>query len=444
MTITYQRGNTTAAIHDGSVVLVGDTAATGATTRVWDVLSRDRWDPMDVIEVLSCDGLAKTPDFAVAAVRGDRVVVVVRGGCVAQICADGQVHDVDGRQAVTWVEQSFAWNQQTRLVLRAEDTDAPWWPVASGVAFVSAVQLGTAAGTTGSEPPEVERPEVEPADVENREDESTSEPESVPEVVEAPDEPVADDSSAPESESQPAPVAESGTEPQLPDESDELVPADPNATLADVDQSRFDAMFGATIAGRRLEDAAVREDVEAVPPSAPAPSSERASSAPPPPAGAPAPPVLGDHAGDTVSAAELARLRRTAQSEGVPAPPPMPTSPPSITATLHLSTGRTVELGRPCVIGRAPRSHGATSAQLPQTVVIDNPYISGTHVVVAVDDGVVTATDLSTNGTLLTRPGQDPVRLDKGRATIVTDGCVLSLSDDITIRVAITRGGETA
>jgi hypothetical protein len=49
----------------------------------------------------------------------------------------------------------------------------------------------------------------------------------------------------------------------------------------------------------------------------------------------------------------------------------------------------------------------------------------------------VVVTDLSTNGTLIVRPGQAPEQLTKGVATEVSDGTRLSLSDDLTVSVEV-------
>ena len=53
------------------------------------------------------------------------------------------------------------------------------------------------------------------------------------------------------------------------------------------------------------------------------------------------------------------------------------------------------------------------------------------------EGGVVLATDRSTNGTLITRPGEQPQPLSKGEPTALDDGCVLSLSDDLTVTVSV-------
>ncbi|KAA1374689.1 FHA domain-containing protein [Aeromicrobium fastidiosum] len=197
---------------------------------------------------------------------------------------------------------------------------------------------------------------------------------------------------------------------------------DPGATIAEVGDSRFDAMFGVTVPGRRLEDAAVRESLPAgVEPQPASPAS-----------------VLGDHDGRTTTAVERAAL--LAGRISPPRVSAAAVSAPTARATMTFSTGRSVELDRPVVVGRSPRAHGASSAEMPHLVVIDNPYVSGTHLSAAIEDGVVVVTDLSTNGTLLTAPGEASRRLDKGLGVVVPDASVLKLSDDISVTITITAG----
>ena len=55
------------------------------------------------------------------------------------------------------------------------------------------------------------------------------------------------------------------------------------------------------------------------------------------------------------------------------------------------------------------------------------------------EDDVVLVTDSSTNGTLMTKPGGQPVRLDKNRATVVPDGTRLGLADDLFVTISVRR-----
>src|SRR5690606_7216008 len=118
-------------------------------------------------------------------------------------------------------------------------------------------------------------------------------------------EPEAEEAEAEESEAGELGAGESETDAPIVDDSEvenlRTQDIDPNATLGEADsESKFEAMFGDTIAGRRLEDAAVREPEGpgVVPPlSLPvAKSNSGANSG----AGAEVQTPAGDHAGDTV------------------------------------------------------------------------------------------------------------------------------------------------
>ncbi|XBB68306.1 FHA domain-containing protein [Nocardioides sp. WV_118_6] len=160
---------------------------------------------------------------------------------------------------------------------------------------------------------------------------------------------------------------------------------------------------------------------------------------------APAIPVDPDHDGRTITPAQLQALRAT-PSAAVPAAPPPPLPPPPPVrplVALRLSTGRVVPVRRRVLVGRSPRvQQVGGSANLPALVTVDDPYVSGTHLEVSSDGTRVTATDTSTNGTLLTRPGQIPVPLDHGVPTEVAMGDVLTLSKGVTATVVPAHEAE--
>lgn len=89
------------------------------------------------------------------------------------------------------------------------------------------------------------------------------------------------------------------------------------------------------------------------------------------------------------------------------------------------------------LLGRAPRTTSAASNDLPTLVVIDDPYVSGTHLEVAVVEGQVVATDVSRNGTELTDPGQLPGPMVPRQPTRLSNGSRLRLSESIAIEVVI-------
>lgn len=451
-TSRYESGHFPTIIHHNVVMMTADVDDVLARD-VWEIVTREQWAVVDVIDRLASAGLAHLPDFALVVQQGDTRTVVVRGSLQVDIETEVGIQHVSGEAVSMWREVSAAVTPNDRVIVSAKaapSRSSGGLPIVSGVVYAARVEWG--AATCGVEnqqlvhleasgqaegelevSTELEAPESESGELETGESEAgesgagelgTAEPET--------DAPVVEDSEIEDLRTQ---------------------EIDPNATLGEADSvSKFEAMFGHTIAGRRLEDAAVREpegpaggqslslpgaNVGAgVSSNAHANLDAVANADAHPEVQAPA----GDHAGDTVSAAALAELRAQRQTEN---PPTTPTTKPSnqIQVTLTLSTGKVVELGRPAIFGRSPRAHGSTSADLPQLVIIDNPYVSGSHVMVAIEDGVALATDMSTNGTLITRAGASPVRLDKGEATALTDGCVLSLTADISVAVSVSRGG---
>ncbi|MEK8225706.1 FHA domain-containing protein [Oerskovia sp. M15] len=84
---------------------------------------------------------------------------------------------------------------------------------------------------------------------------------------------------------------------------------------------------------------------------------------------------------------------------------------------LTLSNGQVVELDRPVVLGRRPRTTRAQSNDLPRLVAVPSPEqdISRSHVEIQLEGWHVLVCDLNTtNGTTLHRPGQPPRRLHPG------------------------------
>ncbi|MBE7699290.1 FHA domain-containing protein [Oerskovia sp. Sa1BUA8] len=186
-----------------------------------------------------------------------------------------------------------------------------------------------------------------------------------------------------------------------------------------------------------------------------------------------------DHDGHTVFSSVIADLR--AQVAGVPNPVPPPVgptftpppppgaqqilaracpddhpNPPSrdvcgvCGAPLHgdarlvtrpslgrivLSTGQVVELDRPVVLGRRPRTTRAQSNDLPRLVAVPSPEqdISRSHLEIQLEGWHVLVCDLSTtNGTTLLRPGQPPRRLHPGEPTMVASHDVVDVGDGVT------------
>ncbi|MFE4464546.1 FHA domain-containing protein [Oerskovia sp. NPDC056781] len=100
-----------------------------------------------------------------------------------------------------------------------------------------------------------------------------------------------------------------------------------------------------------------------------------------------------------------------------------------------LSNGQVVELDRPVVLGRRPRTTRAQSNDLPRLVAVPSPEqdISRSHVEIQLEGWHVLVCDLNTtNGTTLLRPGQPPRRLHPGEPTMVVSHDVVDVGDGVT------------
>ncbi|MDF9874917.1 FHA domain-containing protein [Cellulosimicrobium cellulans] len=187
-----------------------------------------------------------------------------------------------------------------------------------------------------------------------------------------------------------------------------------------------------------------------------------------------------DHDGHTVHSSAIADLRAAAQDAGASAPVPAPPSfsappgpgqqqilartcaqghanPPSRDACavcggplegdaelairpplgrVLVSTGQTVELDRPVVVGRRPRTPRSQAADLPRLVTVPSPQqdISRSHLEITLEGWHVLVSDMATtNGTTLLRAGQPPRRLHPSEPVLVVDGDVADLGDGVTL-----------
>lgn len=354
-----------------------------------------------IVEALTARGWSAVPDFACTVVEGDEVRVLVRGRHRVEIA--GEV--LEGHGVTTWSERSWPRSEVDAVVLRAGDAAAEGddpevasrLPIEAGLVRASHVQWLLSDVVTVAVEDAVQAPAVTPEPEAHAEEEPGRDvaPDPAPErplLTRAPDSP---------------------------------------ATIIEPDEHEFDAMFGVTVPGRRPEDAAVRpieadleDDEEEQPAPAPAPST---------PGPAPMTPDTGDHDGRTVARSSLPRRRGAA---------PAPAQRTGPWVTLTLSTGETYDVAGRALVGRSPRSTAVTGAALPQLVVVDDPYVSSTHLEIAVGAATVLVTDVSTNGTTLTPPGGTEGVLVRDVPTDAADGAVLRLSDDLTITLTISGGAS--
>jgi resuscitation-promoting factor RpfA len=156
--------------------------------------------------------------------------------------------------------------------------------------------------------------------------------------------------------------------------------------------------------------------------------------APAPLAPAPADDVDGDHDGGTILDHQVAGLRDAGLVTVSPWSRPA-TEPEAPRLHLSFSHGIEVQLDRPVLVGRAPEARPGIDAQL---VAVPSPQqdISRTHCEIRLDGEDVLVTDLrSTNGTIVSRPGQVPHRLHPGEGTSASAGSRIDLGDGVVIVV---------
>ena len=384
MSTRYVPGSAAILVGDRGLVATARENADGLTALVDSDLV-----VLTVIDSLSHGSLAKLPDFACAVVDGSDLRIVVRGGFVARVGEESW----SGDGVATWREHTVPGGAGSVVVIEAVDGEGgPELPVSSGIVLASRAtwtSVGSAPRT------------VEPAQ------ELTTVP------------------AAPAPPAFPPPAVPPPSSPPPPPRTPVPAPLDPEVTVTESDLE-FDAMFGATILGRRPEDAAVRDEtVEEDPADLAGTAAGLPPVAPPPPP--------GDHDGRTITADQLRALREQA------AAPARPQAEPQAAVILPDGTRHAVEPR--LLIGRRPQARQVATNDVPTLVTVSDPYVSSTHLEAAVVDGRLLVTDLSTNGTLIAVPGQAPEQLAKGVATDVVDGTRLSLSDELTVTIELKAGG---
>ena len=109
-----------------------------------------------------------------------------------------------------------------------------------------------------------------------------------------------------------------------------------------------------------------------------------------------------------------------------------------VLAQLVTAGGARVEVTDTVLIGRAPSAQAGDGNPILLPIPSPNSDISRTHLRVAVKDWDILATDLhSTNGTMLVRPGQAPVRMMPGTPVTIDPGTILDLGDGGVITVGM-------
>jgi len=116
------------------------------------------------------------------------------------------------------------------------------------------------------------------------------------------------------------------------------------------------------------------------------------------------------------------------------------TVPRPVLGVLKLSTGDIVTLDRGVLLGRSPSAEFDGKGERPHVVRLPSPGqdISRTHAEIRIDGWHVLITDLdSTNGTMITVPGEEPRRLRPNDPTMIPPGTLVSLADEVSFEYAV-------
>ncbi|NYD40668.1 FHA domain-containing protein [Nocardioides panaciterrulae] len=431
-TWSYRPGDWIAIVGEHAIVVLPPTEKHRAGA-LWEMVDAGAGFD-EALDALISSGLRQLPGFVLVSEADDVTRVVVRGAGRAIFTAGGQVVELDGSQASTWIERTLAEVSSVRIEV-AEPRSATVLSTAAGLARVALI----------------ERPPVE-QHVGERGEEPVEQP--VEEWGEQPLGGAAPVSSyaaaAPEPEPEPEPEPAIGVVEEAP-----VQPLEPSWTNAADEEPTQAVPFLSEVFGDRDEPRAA-EPSPVMPPPAPGAPPYGAPIPPPPP---PPPPVrpgahaatpagpdtdgdeTGDHDGHTRTGGwDPAQFDRP--EPWLAGQPPAPSVTARPVARLHLSHGERVDVDRAVLVGRAPEARRFSSTDQPRLVTVPSPQqeISSTHLEIrpgsGADHGSAVVTDLgSTNGTVLVQPGLPPEDLQPGIAVQLIPGAVLDLGDGVTIRV---------
>lgn len=377
--------------------------------------------------------LAAIPDFLLAIVESDGVRVAVRGPVELVVETPAGAEAVSGAGVATWVERHVPGAVRVSAGLASSADEATALPIVEGIVAVDAMTLTIGSSRPGAV---AARPRPVAGQVAP---EAAAAPVS-PEAPAAPAAPSLPVDPEPRSvDPAPEPVRPA-PEPVGPVDPVEAEPVQPVPSQAGDD---YAMLWGDTIA-RPVQAAAKADDETPLLGDAPGPQvggpADDATivSSPRPATPSPAP-AAGDHDGETIAVADIRGIRRgagagtdTASFEATAIVPARQLS----RGRIRVSDGQVVELERTVIVGRRPRSPRAAGDTLPTLVAVESPEqdISRNHIEIRSEGEHVLAVDLdTTNGTVLLRGGNDPVRLHPNEPTMVVNGDVLDLGDGITI-----------
>ncbi len=446
-TIFYVPGSWPALVSDHAIVLAEIDPSGPAVAECWTAMSSGE----------SLDGLLERLEGArsltAVGLQPDGLRVVARGHARAEVVRPGSAHPlvVAAEDGAGQTEQRVTGVLEIRLLAPSASGQGPRLPMTSGVSLASALSLlapGVAATPTTPPTETVPRLPGPPLDAVSGPAEPPPSPVPPIDIVTRP----ADPDPLP-----PDPLPPDPLPPGPPPVAPSLPWRAPEAFVPD-DDSGTQPVYTADAVGPLLDDRPTGTFTGPLGSPAPADGTDVARTGRPPGPrydepryGSPdwafvSPPTPAQSADRT---AEPPLVQAVLCENGhlnapfvvgacrvcgaaVPPQQPFATQRPTM-GRLLLSSGGAIPLDRDVVLGRAPfvvDPDGSHVISVPSP----NNDISRSHVRFGIDGWLVQVTDLgSTNGTLVTVPGQQPVRLRPHDPFTILPGTTISLADEVTV-----------
>ena len=395
---------------------------------------------VELLEALSRDGLRALPDFALADTSGEQARLLVRGAAVVR--ADGAEVPSDGRMPWRDLDLSAA------AIELAGPGGRGGWKRPS--------RFGRAVGTAAPAAPAAPAPVTSDADVPA--EGAHVESEAADAEAAAPDVPPADLTLPPSEEyAGSAPADRVAPAPQPRPEKMVLIDSVPWRTLPEGSAQDAPPAEPTAPDGAGAADGPTGPDnwgLTGPTPVVDAPSPAHSATAPPadvtmdrsalnPQADGPAdsPIVLavlcpaGHHSSPHASSCRVC-------DRDIPTQQPFQAPRPQL-GVLRVSTGGLVPLDRGVLLGRSPKVNAdlppSSRPHLVRLASRDND-ISRNHAEVILEGWHVLVRDLgSTNGTTVTLPGQEPVRLRPTEDFGIEPGAVVTLADEVALTYEVSE-----
>lgn len=442
-------------VWDAGIALLDGSVDASVAEQVWEQLREAIELRTFFGELADASGLRllDLPSFAVALrTPGGRANLAARGAFVATASTATAETSVSGEDVTTWREASLEDAQTLRVGISgpAGSAGSTSLPLVGGVVPADLLVLTTEDTVPA---PDLEHLTTDHTVV------PTVDDAAAPEAVEPPALPVPLDPgpSATQDETWVKDVAEDVEETPV----EPVEPVQPVAPVEPVAPATAPAEPAPAAPAWTPPDLGVpisdvpspaRPSVAAPTPAAPLATAPISAPAVPPPAAASVEPDdgLGDHDGHTVlqfgapspDAAAVAwssdddLVLATVCASGHANPPqravcrvcdqPLPSDPKRVPrpamGRIIASTGETIELTGPVIVGRDPRAARFQGTEMPRLLAMPHAHVSANHLEIRIEGWSVLAVDLqSTNGTFLRRHGQPPVRLPEASHLLVSD-----------------------